>query len=75
MLTLVEVLGAELNKKAAMIFRHNLTGIVENVIRTSAMAQEEPEDVGRVGVKILNGSEADTLVQHIFALFRYFEIQ
>ncbi|CAM9405285.1 unnamed protein product, partial [Sphacelaria rigidula] len=44
MLTLVEVLGAELNKKSTMIFRHNVVGIVEGVIKTSSIAQEEPED-------------------------------
>lgn len=62
MLTLVEVLGAELNKKFSLIFRHNLTGIVESVIRTSAIAQEEPEDVGRIGVELVQGSGGDTCV-------------
>lgn len=60
MLTLVEVLGAELNKKSTMIFRHNVVGIVEGVIKTSSIAQEEPEDVGNVEVEILKGSESDT---------------
>lgn len=60
MLTLVEVLGAELNKKASMIFLHNLKGIVEGVVKTSSVAQDEPEDVGRVGVRILTGSSSDT---------------
>lgn len=62
MLTLVEVLGPELDKKATHIYRHNLTGIVEGVIKTSAIVQEEPNDVARVGVKILAGSENDTWV-------------
>ncbi|CAM9311005.1 unnamed protein product [Laminaria digitata] len=60
MLTLIEVLGPELDKKATLIYRHNVTGIVEGVIKTSAIAQEEAEDVARIGVKILSGSESDT---------------
>lgn len=60
MLSLVEVLGAELNKKASLIFSHNLAGIVDGVIKTSSIAQEEPEDVGRVKVKILSFADSDT---------------
>lgn len=60
MLTLIEVLGPELDKKATQIYRHNVTGIVEGVIKTSTIAQDEAEDVARIGVKILSGSESDT---------------
>lgn len=60
MLTLIEVLGPELDKKATVIFRHNVMGIVESVIKTSSIAQDEVEDVARIGVKILGGGETDT---------------
>lgn len=62
MLTLVEVLGPELDKKASHIYRHNLTGIVDSVIKTSTILQDEAEDIARVGVKILSGSESDKSV-------------
>ncbi|CAM9810962.1 unnamed protein product, partial [Ectocarpus sp. 8 AP-2014] len=60
MLTLIEVLGPELDKKATVIYRHNVMGIVEGVIKTSAILQDEAEDVARIGVKIFSGSESDT---------------
>eukprot|EP00904_Undaria_pinnatifida_P002799 jgi/Undpi1/1251/HiC_scaffold_108.g14165.m1 len=60
MLTLIEVLGPELDKQATQIYRHNVTGIVEGVIKTSTIAQDEAEDVARIGVKILSGSASDT---------------
>ncbi|CAN0413486.1 unnamed protein product, partial [Ectocarpus sp. 12 AP-2014] len=60
MLTLIEVLGPELDKKATVIYRHNVMGIVEGVIKTSAILQDEAEDVARIGVKIFGGSESDT---------------
>lgn len=60
MLSLVEVLGAELNKKASAIFSHNVAGIVDGVIKTNSIAQEEPEDVSRVKVRILSYTDTDT---------------
>ncbi|CBJ25656.1 conserved unknown protein [Ectocarpus siliculosus] len=60
MLTLIEVLGPELDKKATVIYRHNVMGIVEGAIKTSAILQDEAEDVARIGVKIFGGSESDT---------------
>eukprot|EP00752_Nemacystus_decipiens_P006417 g5780.t2 len=60
MLNLIEVLGPELDKKATVIFRHNMTGLIESVIKTSSIAQDEVEDVGRIGVKILAAGERET---------------
>ncbi len=60
MLSLIEVLGPELNKKATVIYRHNVMGLVEGVIKTSNIAQDEVEDVSRIGVKIFGGTETDT---------------
>lgn len=60
MLSLIEVLGPELDKKATGIYVHNMTGLVEGVVKSSAIAQEEVEDVARIGVKILGGGETET---------------
>eukprot|EP00903_Cladosiphon_okamuranus_P012519 g11722.t2 len=60
MLNLIEVLGPELDKKATVIYRHNMKGLVESVIKTSAIAQDEVEDVARIGVKILAAGERET---------------
>ncbi|CAN0505638.1 unnamed protein product [Ectocarpus sp. 12 AP-2014] len=60
MLTLIEVLGPDLDKRATVIYRHNVIGIVEGVIKTGAILQDEAEDVARIGVKIVGGSESDT---------------
>lgn len=68
MLTLVEVLAAELNKKSSLIFGHSLGGVVESVIKTSVMAQENQEDLSRVMVKIKGASDADTYVLPTFSV-------
>ncbi|CAM9365158.1 unnamed protein product, partial [Hapterophycus canaliculatus] len=60
MLNLIEVLGPELDKKATVIYRHKVMGLVEGVIKTTNLSQDEAEDVARVGVKIFGGSERDT---------------
>lgn len=60
MLSLMEVLGPELGKKATVIYRHNVMALVEGVIKTSNIAHDEAEDVARIGVKIFGGSESDT---------------
>lgn len=60
MLNLIEVLGPELDKKATVIYRHNMTGLIESVIKTSSIAQDEVEDVARIGVKILAAGERET---------------
>lgn len=60
MLSLIEVLGPELDKKATVIYRHNVMGLVEGVIKTSSIPQDEVEDMAMIGVKVLGGSEKDT---------------
>lgn len=60
MLSLMEVLGPELDKKATIIYRHNVMALVEGVIKTSNIKHDEAEDVARVGVKIFGGTETDT---------------
>ena len=60
MLTLMEVLGPELDKKATVIYRHHMTGLIDSVIKTSTIAQDEVEDVARIGVKILAAGDRET---------------
>ncbi|CAM9606481.1 unnamed protein product [Scytosiphon promiscuus] len=60
MLNLIEVLGPELDKKATVIYRHNVMGLVEGVIKTSTIPPDEAEEVAMIGVKIFGGSEQHT---------------
>lgn len=60
MLNLIEVLGPELDKKATVIYRHNVMEMIEGVIKTSTINPEEAEEVAKIGVKIFGGSESDT---------------
>jgi gamma-tubulin complex component 3 len=57
---LMDALGPELKKKATLLYRHNLTGILEGALRASN-AQFEPGYVlERVGVRLLDASPGDT---------------
>ncbi|CAN0066536.1 unnamed protein product, partial [Ectocarpus sp. 13 AM-2016] len=50
MLTLIEVLGPELDKRATVTYRHNVVGIIEGVIKAGA--------IFRTKRKTLPGSES-----------------
>jgi gamma-tubulin complex component 3 len=57
---LMDALGPELKKKASLLYRHNLTGMLEGALRASN-AQFEPSFVlERVGVRLLEASAGDT---------------
>ena len=58
---LMDTLGPELNKRAAHVYRHNLTGAVDSALRASNAAQLKDADVlDRVGVRLLEPSAGDS---------------
>ena len=59
MLALVEALGPELDKRAQKLFKHNLTGIVDGVIKNSTIMQEESENLSRIKTRMFTGNESD----------------
>ncbi|KAJ3290637.1 Gamma-tubulin complex component 3 [Borealophlyctis nickersoniae] len=57
---LMDELGDALSKPANMIYRHNLTAVLESAIRASNAQYDSPDIVRRLDVRLLEASSGDT---------------
>lgn len=59
MVTLVEALGPELDKRACKLYVPKLDAIVDGIIKNSAIAQEESEDLSRIRATMFYSADSD----------------
>lgn len=59
MVSLVEALRPELDKKAFQLYVPRLDAIVDGIIKNSAIAQEESEDLARFRAAVFHSSDSD----------------
>ncbi|KAI9997629.1 hypothetical protein PInf_001560 [Phytophthora infestans] len=57
---LMDLLGPELSKRGAQVYRHTLTNVLETALNASNAKFESPDILGRLDVELLQGSSADT---------------
>lgn len=59
MVSLVEALGPELDKEAGQLYVPKLDAIVDGIIKNSAIAQEESEDLARFRAATFYSADSD----------------
>ena len=57
---LMDTIGPELKKRATLLYRHNLTGMLEGSLRSSNAQFLASDVLDRVGVKLLQASPGDS---------------